>query len=39
MMDEYLTIGKASSRSERAEVQCAYEVVGGRRTGTGTKET
>ena len=29
-MEEYLTTGKASPRSERTEVQCAYEVIGGR---------
>ena len=37
-MDEYLTSGKASPRSERTEVQCAHEVVGGRQAETGTKE-
>ena len=37
-MDEYLTTGKASPRSERTEVQCGYEVVGGRQSETGTKK-
>ena len=37
-MDEYLTTSKASPRSERTEVQCAYEVVGERQAETGTKE-
>ena len=37
-MDEYLTTGKASPRSKRTEVQCAYEVVGGRQAETGTKK-
>ena len=36
-MDEYLSTGKASPRSERAEVQCSYEVVGGIQAGTDTK--
>ena len=35
-MDEYLTTGKASPRSERTEVQCAYEVVERRQAETGT---
>ena len=37
-MNEYLTTGKASSRSERTDVQCAYEVVGERQAETGTKK-
>ena len=38
-MDEYLTTGKAREpRRETTEVQCAYEVVGGRQAETGTKK-
>ena len=33
-----LTTGKAGPQSERTEVQCADEVVGGRQAETGTKK-
>ena len=38
LMDEYVITGKASPRSERTEVQCAYEVVEGRQAETGPQK-
>ena len=37
-MDEYLIASKASPRSERTEVECAYKVVERRQAETGTQK-